>query len=420
MATAAAISAAPIAGASYAPPVRQRVDSIDLLRGLVMVIMMLDHTRDYVSHAYYLYEPTDLTKTSVVLFLTRWITHYCAPAFFFLAGTGAFLRRQRGATPREMTGFLVSRGVWLIVLELTVVRIGITFNFDYHGFTFGQTIWALGWSMIVLGLLVHLPAWLTGAFGVVMIAVHNAFDGFKVPAWSPGMPDLALRQKLTLVLHQPGNFSVGGANGTVFNTFYPLVPWIGVMAAGYAFGQLYTMDAPVRRRLLVRIGGALVALFVVLRASNLYGDASKWTVQSSSAFTVLSFLNVTKYPPSLLYLCMTLGPAILFLAVAEGERRGRIGAALVTLGRVPMLFYLLQWYVAHLLALALFKAAGQPTDVLYLDLTKQVPANIIARSGFSLPVVYLFWIIGVLLIYPLCVRFAAVKKRRNDWWLGYL
>ncbi|MEO6525644.1 MAG: heparan-alpha-glucosaminide N-acetyltransferase domain-containing protein [Gemmatimonadaceae bacterium] len=420
MATAAAVRSAPIDGAMYQPPTRQRVDSIDLLRGLVMVIMMLDHTRDFFSHDQYLYDPTDLTKTHVALFLTRWITHFCAPTFFFLAGTGAFLRRQRGATPGEMTSFLVSRGIWLIVLELTVVRIGLTFNVNYHGFTYGQTIWALGWSMIVLGLLVHLPLWVTGAFGVVMIAVHNAFDGIKVPAWSPGMPDLALSQKLTLVLHQPGSLSVGGASGTVFMTFYPLVPWIGVMAGGYAFGQLYTMDAPLRRRQLVRLGGALVMLFVLLRASNLYGDASKWTVQSSGAFTVLSFVNVTKYPPSLLYLCMTLGPAILFLAVAERARRGRIGAALVTLGRVPMLFYLLQWFAAHLMALALFKVAGQPTDVLFIDLSKQVPADIIARSGFSLPVVYLFWIIGVLLIYPLCAWFAAVKRRRNDWWLGYL
>lgn len=186
--------------------------------------MMLDHTRVSFSHEHYPYDPTDLTKTNVALFLTRWITHLCAPAFFFLAGTGAFLRRQRGATAGEMTSFLVSRGIWLVVLELTLVRIGITFNLDYHAFTVGQTIWALGWSMIVLGLLVHPPLWFTGAFGVVMIAVHNAFDGFRVPPWPPGMPDLSLGEKLALVLHQQGSFSVGGANGTVFYTFYPLVP----------------------------------------------------------------------------------------------------------------------------------------------------------------------------------------------------
>jgi uncharacterized membrane protein len=416
----AAVSAAPIAGAMYRPPTRQRVDSIDLLRGLVMVIMMLDHTRDFFSAVAHRYDPTDLTHTSAALFLTRWITHYCAPVFFFLAGTGALLRRERGATAGEMTRFLVSRGVWLLVLEFTVVRFGITFDLHLHDFNGAQTIWALGWSMIVLGLLVHLPLWLIGAFGVSMIALHNAFDGIKAPLWSPGMPDLALSQKLILVLHQQGQLAVGGAEGPVLLTVYPLVPWIGVMAAGYAFGRLYTMDAPRRRRLLLALGGALVAVFILLRASNLYGDPSTWAVQSSAGFTVQSFLDVTKYPPSLLYLCMTLGPAILLLAFAERERRGHLGEALVTFGRVPLLFYLLQWYVAHLMALATFKLMGQPTGVLFGSPIRVIPASELAGIGFSLPVVYLFWIIGVLLIYPLCKRFAAVKKRRNDWWLGYL
>ena len=416
----AAISAAPLDGVTYSPPARQRVDSIDLLRGLVMVIMMLDHTRDYISAAAYQYDPTDLTKTSVALFMTRWITHFCAPTFFFLAGTGAYLRRQRGATNADMTRFLVSRGIWLIVLELTVVRIGITFNLHFGDYNFGQTIWALGWSMIVLAALVHLPLWFTGAFGVVMIAAHNAFDGVHAPAWAPGMPDISIGAKLILVLHQQGLFPVGGAHGVPFLTFYPLVPWIGVMAAGYAFGQLYTMDASVRRRWLLRIGGGLVALFVLLRATNLYGDPSKWSVQTSGAFTVLSFLNVTKYPPSLLYLCMTLGPGILLLAFTERDGRGRIGNALVTFGRVPMLFYLLQWYVAHLMAFALFTLAGQTNEGLYLDPTKPFSANVQAHSGFSLPVVYLMWAIGVALIYPLCKRYAAVKAGRREWYWGYL
>jgi uncharacterized membrane protein len=415
----AAVSVTPAPSAAYAPPTRQRVDSIDLLRGLVMVIMMLDHTRDYFNAAAYQYDPTDLTKTSVALFLTRWITHYCAPTFFFLAGTGAFLRRQR-STPADMTRFLVSRGLWLIVLELTVVRIGITFNLHFDEYNFGQTIWALGWSMIVLAGLVHLPLWLTGAFGVTMVVLHNAFDGVKAAPWQPGMPDISIGDKIILLLHQQGIFPIGGPKGAVFMTFYPLIPWIGVMAAGYAFGRLYTLDAPARRRLLVQLGGGLTALFVVLRASNLYGDPSKWSVQPSGAFTVLSFLNVTKYPPSLLYLCMTLGPAILFLAVAERENRGWLGRSLVTFGRVPMLFYLLQWYVAHLLAFAAFLAVGKSTEGLYLDPIKGFSADVQAHAGFSLAVVYLFWMIGVLLIYPLCKRFAEVKKRRNDWWLGYL
>ena len=403
----------------YQPPVRQRVDSIDLLRGLVMVIMMLDHTREFFSAASYHFDPSDLTKTSVALFSTRWITHFCAPTFFFLAGTGAYLRRARGATAAEMSRFLVSRGIWLIFLELTVVRAAVTFHLA-NGFIVGQTIWALGWSMIVLAALVHAPVRVTGALGVMMILVHNAFDGIRAASWAPGQPEPRLADELLLVLHQRGVFPLAGPHGPTLFTSYPLIPWIGVMAAGYAFGRLYTMDAPERRRILIRLGSGVIALFVVLRASNVYGDASKWSVQSNAAFTVLSFLNVTKYPPSLLYLCMTLGPVMLLLAFLETARRGRFGAALVTLGRVPMLFYLLQWYVAHGLAIAAFVAVGKPIAAGFRGTSNPVPADLLPLSGFSLPVVYAFWIIGVLLIYPLCTRYAAVKRRRNDWWLGYL
>jgi uncharacterized membrane protein len=310
--------------------------------------------------------------------------------------------------------------LWLIFLELTVVRIGITFDLHYHAWTFGQTIWALGWSMIVLAALVHLPTKGIAAFGLIMVGVHNAFDGMRVPQWRPGGPDLTALQKFEMILHQPGRFPIGGANGTVFGNFYPLIPWIGVMAAGYAFGALYTMDAADRRRILIRLGGALVALFVLLRATNLYGDAQPWSVQKNAAFTMLSFLNVVKYPPSLLYLCMTIGPGILFLAYAERERRGRLGAALVTFGRVPMLFYLLQFYVAHLLAFAAFMAVGKPTGALYLGPANHPSPAVLAQSGFDLWVTYAFWIIGVLLIYPICRWHADVKRRRNDWWLSYI
>src|SRR5215207_9102314 len=292
--TTAAVSAAPLDGVVYQPPTRQRIDSIDLLRGLVMVIMMLDHTRDYFSAAQFQFDPTDLTRTSVVLFLTRWITHFCAPVFFFLAGTGAYLRRARGATPAELSRFLVSRGVWLIALELTIIRALITFDVLPRGTYIGQTIWALGWSMIVLAGLVHLPLRVTGAIGVLMILMHNAFDGIKVPPCVPGQPVCSAGDMLVRVLHVQGPIMLS-ADGPMFLALYPLIPWIGVMAAGYAFGRLYTMDAVDRRRILLRLGGAIVVLFVVLRATNLYGDFSKWSVQSRGvAFTVLSFLNLSK------------------------------------------------------------------------------------------------------------------------------
>jgi uncharacterized membrane protein len=417
MATAAATTAT-FSTSTYRPPARQRVDSIDLLRGLVMVIMMLDHTRDFFSAANFQFDPTDLTQTSVALFLTRWITHYCAPVFFFLAGTGAFLRRARGATPAELSRFLASRGLWLIVLELTVIRALITFDVLPNGMYVGQTIWALGWSMIVLAALVHLPVRVTGAIGLSMILLHNAFDGMGPASCAPGKPLCGASDILLTLLHNASFISLG-AHGPTFYSHYPLIPWIGVMAAGYAFGQLYTMDAAKRRPLLLRLGMGTIALFVVLRATNLYGDPSHWSTQSRGAvFTALSFLNATKYPPSLLYLCMTLGPAILLLAFLEREQRGAAGRALVSLGRVPLMFYLLQWLFAHGAAYATFVAVGKPTEALFRFHDNS--PDILARAGFSLPVVYAFWIAGVLALYPICKWYADVKRRRNDWWLGYL
>jgi uncharacterized membrane protein len=414
-----AVFTAPLEGVTYSPPARQRIDSIDLLRGLVMVIMMLDHTRDFFSAAAFQFDPTDLEKTSVVLFLTRWITHFCAPTFFFLAGTGAYLRRARGGTPAELSRFLASRGVWLLILEFTVVRFGISGDLLPHGTYVAQTIWALGWSMIVLAALVHLPLRAIGAFGLTMILVHNAFDGIRANGCGIQQSQCRAGDLLLRLLHESGPALLGGPKGIVLLALYPLIPWIGVMAVGYVFGKLYTMDAETRQRMLVRLGAAIIALFVVLRASNLYGDPSKWSVQPRGAeFTVLSFLNTTKYPPSLLYLCMTLGPAILLLAFLEREKRGAIGRALVTYGRVPMLYYLLQWLYAHGAAFIAFMVTGKNTAALHV--LQQNPPEVLANAGFSLPVVYVFWIIGVFLLYPICAKYAEVKRRRTDWWLGYL
>jgi uncharacterized membrane protein len=416
MATAAATTA-PLDAVTYAPPKRQRVDSIDLLRGIVMVIMLLDHTRDYFSAEAFQFDPTDLSKTSVALFFTRWITHFCAPTFFFLAGTGAYLRQARGATAADMSRFLVSRGLWLILLELTVIRWGISGDFLPHGAYALQTIWALGVSMIVLGAMVHLPLKVVGALSLTMIAVHNAFDGVHVASCLPGQPPCGAGDVAIRLLHVSGPIVL--PHGIFLLALYPLIPWLGVMAAGYVFGKLYTLDAETRRRALIRLGGGIVVLFVVLRATNLYGDPAKWSVQPrGAAFTLLSFLNTTKYPPSLLYLCMTIGPGILLLAFMERERRGGLGRALVTYGRVPMLFYMLQWLYAHGAAFVVWTMAGKNTAPLHV--LQNTPPEALKGAGFSLPVVYAFWLLGVLLIYPLCKWFAEVKKRRADWWLSYL
>ncbi|HSQ23972.1 MAG TPA: heparan-alpha-glucosaminide N-acetyltransferase domain-containing protein [Pyrinomonadaceae bacterium] len=406
---------------------RRRIDSVDLLRGIVMVIMMLDHTRDFIHSGALLFDPLDLRQTTVWLFLTRWITHFCAPVFVFLAGTGAYLQFARGKSKRELSRFLITRGLWLIVVEVTVVRAAAFFNLDPRFLFFFQVIFVIGFSMIVLAALIHLPLEVVAGFGLLMIAAHNYFDRFPVKPWQgPQTPVPSWGAKLWMLLHQPGLFPIGPRfpSPLVF-VLYPLIPWIGVMAVGYAFGALYSKDVKFRRRWLLIIGGVATWLFIFIRAVDKYGEPLHWTRQKNVLFTILSFINTTKYPPSLDYLLMTLGPAILALALFEsgGTGLGSLGSGLrsffVTFGRVPLFYYVLQWVTAHLIAVGLHAAFGKPVHWLF-----QTPVDWFTNppkgNGFSLIVVYLSWIAGVLLLYPLCKWFAGVKARRRDWWLSYL
>ena len=388
-----------------------------------MVIMMLDHTRDFVHSGGLQFDPTDLTKTTTAIFLTRWITHYCAPIFVFLAGTGAYLQFMRGKSKRELSKFLLTRGLWLIVLELTVVRVGIWFDHDYRFFGFLQVIWVIGLSMIVMAALIHLPLRVIGAFGILMIFLHNLLDRIKVQGWQPGGPIPGTLAKLWMVLHQPFSvFPILPVESPVVVVMYNLIPWVGVMAAGFAFGRIYQFDVARRRRWLLAMGGAAIVLFVMLRAINVYGDPAPWSQQKSLVFTVLSFINTTKYPPSLLFLLMTLGPAMLFLALFEtgANLLGPLRNPFVTFGRVPLFFYFLQWYVAHSLGILLGLLAGQPVAWQWEGPINRFTQPLPSGIGFPLWVVYLCWIGGVLLIYPLCKWFAGVKGRRRDWWLSYL
>jgi uncharacterized membrane protein len=411
--------------------VNQRIDSIDLLRGIVMVVMMLDHTRDFVHSLAYQFDPTDLSRTNVALFFTRWITHYCASIFVFLAGTGAYLQFARGKSKQDLSRFLITRGLWLIVLEFTLVRLGATFSVDYRFLGMMQVIWVIGVSMIVLAALIHLPLRVVAGFGVLMIALHNLLDRYRVQGWQgPGSALPSYGVKLFIILHQANEaFPIVGWPSPVVFVLYPLIPWIGVMAAGYAFGVIYQWESARRRRLLLLLGSAATVLFIVVRASNLYGDPSPWSQQSTIVFIVLSFLNTTKYPPSLLFLLMTLGPAMLALAWFEADNpkpsftvgllpRRRIRDFFVTFGRVPLFFYLLQWPAAHLIAVIVHAAAGKPWRWMFGSLigVEPPPPNV----GFNLAVVYACWLVGVLLLYPLCKWFAGVKARRRDWWLSYL
>lgn len=380
------------------------MDSVDMLRGLVMVIMALDHTRGFFSNV--TFYPMDLSQTTPALFWTRWITHLCAPVFIFLAGTGAFLSTSRGKTPRELAWFLVTRGLWLVFLEITVVRcLGWTFNFDLRSVG-AAVIWAIGWSMVVLAGLVFLRIELIAFIGVSMIAMHNAFDHVRPEAFG----DFAW---LWHILHQPGG-KIEWFPGSTLSVGYPLIPWIGVMAAGYAFGKLLLLDVERRRRWIFRIGAAATLLFIVLRASNLYGDPNPWSEQKSALFTFFSFVNCQKYPPSLLYLLMTLGPALMLLAAIDRPLPAAL-RPIIVFGRVPLFYYLLHLPVIHGLAVLFAFVRYGEAGWLYGTYSTPRPQD----YGYNLPVVYFLWVLVVVMLYPLCRWFADLKRRRREAWLSY-
>lgn len=391
-----------------------RVNSVDLLRGVVMVIMLLDHMREFVHRDELNFQATDLGRTNVLLFFTRWITHVCAPIFVFLAGTGAFLQMARGKSKSELSKFLVKRGLWLILLELTLIRVLIWFNIDFHYALQLQVIWVIGVALVALAALIRAPLRLIAALSVAMIALHNLLDPIRV---NPVPPPTGLLAAVWMVLHQPGPiFLTPAIYGLVL---YPLIPWIGVLWAGYAFGAFYQLEVDRRRRLLFTLGAALLAGFVLLRSLNIYGDPSRWGTQKNSIFTVLSFLNVSKYPPSLLFLLLTLGAAILALPWFERIEKGRLSRIFITFGRVPLFFYFGQWITVHILATSAGYLAGQPIGWLFVSPLNRPSPNP-GNLGFSLWVVYVFWFLGLLLLYPLCRWFSEVKRRRRDWWLSYL
>ncbi|HEX6599782.1 MAG TPA: heparan-alpha-glucosaminide N-acetyltransferase domain-containing protein [Gemmatimonadaceae bacterium] len=388
-------------------PARARIESVDLLRGVIMILMALDHTRDYFGAPV---NPTDVATTTVALFFTRWVTHFCAPVFFLLTGTGAFLALRRRSVA-GLSRFLLTRGLWLIFLEFVVVRcLGWQFNFDYQ-LTVLTVLWALGWAMIVLSALVWLPATVVGMIGAAIVLVHNLFDGVRAASLGALAP-------LWTALHAPGVLWTDGTH-MVFAA-YVLIPWVGVTAVGYALGQVYRWEPERRRRFLLRLGIALVIAFIALRLVNLYGDPSRWAHQRSAVFTALSFINATKYPPSLLYLLMTLGPALLFLRAVDGAMPRALRPALV-FGKVPMFYYVLHIVLIHLLAVvACLVRYGSAHWMFESPTLDRYPVTQPPGWPAPLPVVWLIWVTVVVLLYPLCRWFAGLKRRRTDWWLSYL
>jgi uncharacterized membrane protein len=408
---ASTITAAYTAPLTAAKTKTRRVESIDLLRGTVMIIMALDHARDYFHGDAYIYDPLDLTKTTGIIFFTRWITHYCAPIFMLLSGISAHLYGLKNGK-KPLAFFLLTRGLWLIFAELFIVSVGWTFNL--HGTTYIlQVIWAFGVSMIALSALIRLNRKVLLAIALILIAGHNALDNIHVAGDGAGAFFWAF-------LHEQRPFFFGPV--LVF-VGYPILPWIGLITLGYYLGDLYApaQDPNHRRKTLRNLGWITIGVFVLLRASNLYGDPHPWTTQRNGFFTFLSFLNTTKYPPSLLYICMTIGPAFLFLAYTERPLNS-LTAKLAVFGRVPMFYYLIHIFLLHGIAVMGAVLSGHPASDM-VNLTTWVTANAKLKGyGFGLPVVYLVWIGTVILLYPLCKWFDGYKRSHiaQQKWLSYL
>jgi uncharacterized membrane protein len=390
---------------------KSRIASIDIMRGIVMVIMALDHTRDFYHIEGLTGNPTDLSTTTPILFFTRWITHYCAPTFVFLSGVAVRISTDRKST-KELAIFLLTRGLWLIFLEVVVVRFGLFFNF-YYDFTFFQVIWAIGASMVVLSALVFLPANIVFGIGLLIVFGHNIFDLWPL---QPGNTGYAA----WVILRQNGFLQLDELHALIVP--YPLLPWLGVMATGYGVGQWFTksFDPAKRFDLLLYSGAAAILLFIILRSLNIYGDPAPWSPQKNFTFTILSFLNVTKYPISLLYTLITLGPVLLILAIMEMIPQPRWSNPFIVFGRVPLFYYILHFYLIHFSALIAMMIT-QDKSLSDIDFHFRAGfGGITQGSGFTLPWVYLIWITIVVSLYPLCRWYNRYKSTHSNWWLSYL
>ncbi|HKQ12030.1 MAG TPA: heparan-alpha-glucosaminide N-acetyltransferase domain-containing protein [Steroidobacteraceae bacterium] len=380
-----------------------RLDMVDLLRGLVIALMVLDHTRDYFHISAYTFDPTDPARTHLWLYLTRWVTHLCAPTFVFLAGVSIALQAANGKDPSQLTRFLLTRGAWLIALELTVIAFG--FNFALP-FVFLQVIWAIGVSMILLAGLIRLPRAVTAIIGVLIVAGHQLL--------APIDPqDLGTLAPLWAVAFEVGPAPIG--RGFVP---YPAIPWFGVMCLGYALGPVFVQEPARRNRNVFTLAVGAIALFCVLRVINGYGDPAPWRAYPSAAATAMSFFNVSKYPPSLLYVLITLGVSLLCMLGLQ-RLRGLLARVLLAYGRTPLFTYVLHIYVVHSASLVFAMLAGYPASY-HANFLADPFRLFKAGFGFNLLVVYVVWLAILVALYPASRWFAEVKRRRREWWLSYL
>ncbi len=392
----------------------KRIESIDIVRGLAMVIMALDHVRDYFHITANIDDPLNLDTTTPLLFFTRWITHFCAPVFVFLSGTSIYLQSLR-KTKKELSAFLIKRGLWLIFAELFIITLAWTFDPLYHIHPM-QVIWAIGISMVLLGLIIYLPYKLIIILGSVIVLGHNLLDiPESAPGFKPGFWwDLFHSGFFKPYSYAPNHFVL---------MVYPFVAWTGVMMLGYCtgifFSAKYTEEQ--RRKILRWLGVGLILIFITVRFINIYGDPVSWSAQKNSLYTFLSFINVHKYPPSLLYLCIMIGPALLLLSFIEKIKNGFTGI-MVTFGRTAFFYYIVHLYLIHLLAAIAFFIRGDHTVSEAIDSMQKLPfLFVIPGEGVGLGMVYLVWAAVILMLYPLCKRYDKYKTNHKEkWWLSYL
>ncbi len=386
---------------------KNRIASIDIVRGLVMVIMVLDHTRDLFHETALTQQPTDLTTTTVPLFFTRWITHLCAPTFVFLSGTSTWLSLQNKSSIKEHRRFLFSRGIWLIILELTLVNFGIWFDIHFS-VVLMQVIFAIGFGFVILSFLLGLRSTTILLTGIVIMILSGLLPLISLPPQNAGTTILN-------ALFQPAFIPLSEKHSVIYG--YPPLPWLAIMLAGFGSARIFLKDALTVRKICIRAGLILITIFALLRVINVYGDGTPWTYQKTSISTFISFLNVNKYPPSLQYTLLFLGLMFLLLALFTNSHN-RFSRFLSVYGKVPLFFYLVHWYLIHTALLLVILVSGFQLQDLVFGFNFGRPQ---AFKAFSLPVVYVVWILAILVLYPLCRWYGAYKaSHRNNKWLSYL
>jgi uncharacterized membrane protein len=385
---------------------KQRIQSIDLLKGLAMIVMALDHVRDYFNYSAFLFDPADPMQSNLPLFFTRFITHFCAPIFSFLAGVSAFMVGKRKTKP-ELSSFLIKRGIWLVFVEIIIICFGWLFDIHFSSIVL-QVIWSLGVSMLFLSAVLFLPRVYILWISLILIGAHNLFDSVHISGsllWS--------------ILHEGGIIPISKSTTLIIG--YPLIPWIAVMSLGYYFGAFYdsSVEMSKRKSIFIRIGVSSICLFFVLRFTNLYGDANYFKNYGSLSIDIISFFNPTKYPPSLLYLLMTLGTAFILLAYLE-KFKGKVVDFFCTFGRVPFFYYILHIYLIHAIAMLCAQLTGFGWASMILPTWVSYSPNL-KGYGFPLWVVYIIWVAVIFMLYPICLRYDKYKQAHKEkWYLSYL